>query len=169
VAFEPNPESRKVLEYHVRMNGISDRVTIVPSAVGKNSGQATLYAAGSDGMSRLNAPNSAIADQVRPLDVPVVSVDDYIRQSGIRPDILMVDIEGFEIAAIAGAKQLIKEKRDLLIVVEMHPDVWSSADTTRRSAEELLDELQLTPVALQGQTDTLEEHAIVHLQQRERN
>src|SRR5580704_11901453 len=29
VAFEPNPEARKVLEYHVRMNGISDRVTIV--------------------------------------------------------------------------------------------------------------------------------------------
>jgi hypothetical protein len=80
----------------------------------------------------------------------------------------MVDIEGFEIAAIAGARQLIKEKRDLLIVVEMHPDVWSSADTTRRSAEELLDELQLTPIPLQGQSNALDDHAIVHLQQRER-
>jgi FkbM family methyltransferase len=168
VAFEPNPGSRKVLEYHVQMNGISDRVSIVASAVGKNSGTATLFAAGSDGMSRLSAPNSAIAGQVHPLDVPVVSIDDYIRQSSITPDILMVDIEGFEIAAIAGARQLIKEKRDLLIVVEMHPDVWSSADTTRRSAEELLDELQLTPIPLQGQSNALDDHAIVHLQQRER-
>jgi len=168
VAFEPNPETRKVLESHIQLNGISDRVTVVPCAVGKSSGTATLYAAGVDGMSRLNAPNSAIADKVHPVDVPVISVDDYIRQSNITPDILMVDIEGFEIAAISGAMQLIKEKRDLLIVVEMHPSVWSSADTTRKSAEDLLDQLQLTPIPLQGQTDTLEEHAIVHLQQRER-
>jgi FkbM family methyltransferase len=167
VAFEPNPDTRKVLESHIQMNGISDRVTIVPCAVGKTAGTATLYAAGVDGMSRLNAPNSAIADKVHPVSVPVISVDDYIRQSGVKPDVLLVDIEGFEIAAIAGAKQLIQEKRDLLIVVEMHPSVWSSADTTRSGAEDLLNELQLTPIPLQGQLDPLNDHAIVHLQQRE--
>jgi len=168
VAFEPNPETRKVLESHIQMNGISDQVTIVPCAVGKTAGTATLYAAGVDGMSRLNAPNSAIADKVHPVNVSVISVDDYIRQSSVTPDVLMVDIEGFEIAAIAGAKQLLREKRDLLIVVEMHPSVWSSADTTRGAAEDLLEELQLTPIPLQGQLDPLGDHAIVHLQQRER-
>jgi hypothetical protein len=50
----------------------------------------------------------------------------------------------------------------------MHPDVWSSADTTRESAERLLDELQLVPVALEGQSDPLADHATVHLKQRER-
>jgi FkbM family methyltransferase len=168
VAFEPNPGARSVLEHHVQINGISDRITIVASAVGKNSGTATLYAVGADGMSRLNAPNRAIAEKVRPHDVPVISIDDYISQSSITPDILMIDIEGFEIAAIAGAKRLIQERRDLLIVVEMHPDVWSSADTTRKSTEDLLDELQLTPIPLQGQSGALDEHATVHLQQRER-
>jgi FkbM family methyltransferase len=168
VAFEPNLGARRVLEHHVRINGISDRVTIVPSAVGQNSGTATLYAADADGMSRLNAPNTAIADKVRPVEVPVVSVDDYVSQSGIVPDSLMVDIEGFEIAAIAGAQRLIKEKRDLLIVVEMHPDVWASASTTRTSAQELLDQLELIPVPLQGQSDALGDHATVHLRQRER-
>jgi FkbM family methyltransferase len=168
VAFEPNPGARSVLEHHVRINGISDRVTIVPSAVGQNSGTATLYAAGADGMSRLNAPNTAIADKVRPVEVPVISVDDYVSQSGSVPDSLMVDIEGFEIAAIAGAQRLIKEKRDLLIVVEMHPDVWASASTTRTSAQELLDQLELIPVPLQGQSDALGDHATVHLRQRER-
>jgi len=168
VAFEPNPGARSVLDYHLRMNGISNQVTVVPSAVGRNSGSATLYAADADGMSRLNAPNQAIADKVRAVDVPVISVDDYIRQSGIQPDILMVDIEGFEIAALEGARRLIQERRDLLIVVEMHPNVWPSADTTRQSAEDLLDELQLTPVPLQGQSDALADHATVHLKQRER-
>src|ERR1700730_505569 len=54
VAFEPNPGARSVLEYHVQINGISDRVTIMESAVGKNSGTATLYLVGAEGMSRLN-------------------------------------------------------------------------------------------------------------------
>jgi FkbM family methyltransferase len=168
VAFEPNDGARKVLEHHVKLNGVADRVTIVPAAVGSSSGRATLYAADADGMSRLNVPNAAIADRVRPYEVPVVSVDQYVEQSGLAPDVLMLDIEGFEIAALSGAKRLIQRKRDLLIVVEMHPNVWSSANTTRQSTEALLDELQLTPIPLQGQSDALADHAIVHLQQRER-
>jgi FkbM family methyltransferase len=168
VAFEPNDGARKVLKHHIQLNGIEDRVTIVPAAVGSTSGKATLYAADADGMSRLNAPNVAIASRVRPVEVAVVSVDEYIEQSGLKPDVLMVDIEGFEIQALSGAKTLIQEKRDLLIVVEMHPNVWSSANTNRQSTEALLDDLQLTPVALQGQSDALVDHGIVHLQQRER-
>jgi FkbM family methyltransferase len=168
VAFEPNPGARAVLQRHVQMNAVTDRVVIVPSAVGENSGTATLFAADADGMSRLNAPNQAIAGKTHNLEVPVTSVDDYVARSGIQPDVLMVDIEGFEIQAIAGAKRLIAERRDLLIVVEMHPDVWQSAGTTRKSAEALLDELQLTPVPLQGQSDPLNDHASVHLKQRER-
>jgi FkbM family methyltransferase len=168
VAFEPNPGARQVLEYHVGVNGIANRVVIVPAAVAEKSGRATLYASGADGMSRLNAPNVAIAGRTRGFDVPVTSVDDYVARSGIRPDILMVDIEGFEMAAIAGAAQLIREKRDLLMAVEMHPNVWSSANTNRASAEALLDELQLTPVPLQGQSDPWNDHATVQLKQRER-
>jgi len=168
VAFEPNPGAREVLERHVKLNDIAKRVTIVPSAVGCSSGKATLYAADADGMSRLNVPNSSIADRVRPIEVALLRIDDYVKQSGHAPDVLMVDIEGFEIAALAGARRLIQCKRDLLIVVEMHPDVWLSADTNRRQAENLLDELQLTPVPSQGQTDALGDHATVHLKQRER-
>jgi FkbM family methyltransferase len=168
VAFEPNRWARAVLEHHVQLNGMNGRVTIVPGAVGRESGNATIYAAGADGMSRLNAPNVAIADRAISMEVSVVSVDDYVRQSKVTPDVVMIDIEGFEIAALAGAKRLIQERRDLLIVAEMHPDIWSSADTTRESAERLLNELQLVPVPLEGQSDPLADHATVHLKQRER-
>jgi hypothetical protein len=44
-------------------------------------------------------------------------------------------------------KQSIKDNRDLLIVVAMHPNVWSSADTTRESAEAFLEQLQLKATA----------------------
>jgi FkbM family methyltransferase len=168
VAFEPNIEAAEVLRRHVAYNGISSRVRIVPAAVGRKAGSATFYAAGVDGMSRLSAPNVAIAKQVRPSEVPVVTIDEHILQSGETPEVLVVDVEGFEIQVLAGAKNLIGKKRDLLIVVEMHPNVWSSAETTTESALRVLDELDLTPIPLQEQPNPMADHGIVQLKQRER-
>ncbi|MBC8030777.1 MAG: FkbM family methyltransferase [Pyrinomonadaceae bacterium] len=165
VAFEPNPAARDALERHVQMNELSERVTIVPAAVGANAGEAVLYAADVAGMSRLGEANKAIADRVSEITVPVVTLDEYCKTEGLRPDWLFIDIEGFEIAALSGARQLVKSRgRDMNIVVEIHPDVWSSAETTRAQAEALLGELKLRAVSLMGQSDPLAEHGLVYLE-----
>jgi hypothetical protein len=39
VAFEPNPLARRVLEHHLQLNGLTGRVTIMPAAVGSESGK----------------------------------------------------------------------------------------------------------------------------------
>ncbi len=165
VAFEPNPAAREALEKHVQMNELAERVTIVEAAVGAASGEAVLYAADVAGMSRLGEPNKAIADRVSEITVAVVTLDEYCNTAGLLPDWLFIDIEGFEIAALSGARDLIKSRgRDMNIVVEMHPDVWSSAETTRAQAEALLGELGLRAVALMGQRDPLAEHGLVYLE-----
>jgi FkbM family methyltransferase len=167
VAFEPNPSARVILQKHVEMNGLTERVRIVPAAIGAKAGESTLYAAEADGMSRLGEPNKALAGNVSELTVPVTTLDDYCTAEGIKPDWLLIDIEGFEIAALKGARELIKERRsELGIVVEMHPNVWDSAQTTRAEAEALLDELGLRAVPLMGQLDPLAEHGLVHLAYR---
>ncbi len=165
VAFEPNPLAGEVLKRHVQMNELNERVTIVPAAVGADSGEAVLYAADVAGMSRLGEPNQALADRVSEIRVPVMTLDDYCSHEGLAPDWLFIDIEGFEIAAISGARHLIRNRgKELRIVVEMHPDVWSSANTTRSEAEVLLEELKLRAVSLQGQSDPLGEHGLVFLE-----
>ena len=165
IAFEPNPKARKILEEHLRLNDIANRVEIVPCAVGAEDGEATLFAAEANGMSRLGEPNRALAGQTASLPVKVISLDSYCEQSRICPDVLLLDIEGFEMAALAGASRLIRKRgKDLLIVVEMHPGVWESAGTTRMSAERLLGDLGLRAVALTGQADALGEYGQVLLQ-----
>jgi hypothetical protein len=52
------------------------------------------------------------------------------------------------------------------IVVEMHPNVWNSANTTRDRAEGLLADLSLRAVPLTGQSDPLGDYGIVHLSYR---
>jgi FkbM family methyltransferase len=164
VAFEPNPGAQAILQKHVEMNALSERVRIVPAAVGESPGEAILYAAGADGMSRLGAANEALRGSVSEINVPVVTLDDYCRAENLQPDWLFIDIEGFEIAALSGARELIQSRRGALgIIVEMHPSVWDSADTTRQRAEALLKDLGLLAVPLTGQTDPLGEYGLVHL------
>jgi FkbM family methyltransferase len=166
VAFEPNPGARSILRKHIQMNGLTQRVKVAPVAVGASSGEAILYAAGADGMSRLGAPNEAIAETARQIPVAVVTLDEFCEAEGLTsPDWLFIDIEGFEIAALRGARQLIQRRgEDLGIIVEMHPNVWESADTTRERAEGLLAELGLRAIPLTGQTDPLGEHGLVFLE-----
>src|SRR4051794_39643433 len=66
LAFEPNPAAARLLMRNVRLNGLQGRVEIVPSAVGETCGEATLYVAGVDGMSRLSAANPLLG-WTRPL------------------------------------------------------------------------------------------------------
>lgn len=163
VAFEPNPAARAVLNRHVALNGLASRVEVVPAAVGAARGEATLYAAGEDGMSRLGEPNELIAGRVSEISVPVVTLDEFCEERALEPDWLFIDIEGFEFAALAGARRLLRRGNNTHVVVEIHPDVWPSAGTTRAGAEQLLAEHGLRPVPLTGQTDPLGEHGIVHL------
>jgi FkbM family methyltransferase len=167
VAFEPNPGARAVLEKHVRLNDLAGRVTIVPAAVSASAGSAVLYAADADGMSRLNEPNDAIAGRVREVNVRTVTLDEYCEDSRVSPDWLFIDIEGFEIAALEGARKLIRSRGgDMGIVVEMHPNVWHSAGTDRGQLERLLAELGLEAVPLTGQADALGEHGLAYLSHR---
>jgi hypothetical protein len=85
----------------------------------------------------------------------------------VSPDWLFIDIEGFEIAALEGARNLMKSRGgEMGIVVEMHPDAWHLAGTNRAQLERLLRELGLDAVPLSGQTDALGEHGLVHLSRR---
>jgi FkbM family methyltransferase len=167
IAFEPNPGALSVLREHVRMNKLDEQVRIVPSAVGAAAGSAILYAAGADGMSRLGAPNREIAEHVSPITVPLLALDDYCATENLEPDWLFIDIEGFELAALYGARELMKSRKgELGIIVEMHPSVWDSAGTTREKVLALLDDLQLQVQPLTGQADALGEHGLVYLDQK---
>ena len=164
VAFEPNPAALEILMEHVRMNDLQRNVTVVPAAVGATAGTATLYADRADGMSRLGAASPAIAGRAVELSVPVMTLDAYCASHGLSPDWLLIDIEGFEIAALAGARRTIERRgRDLRIVVEMHPDGWDTAGTSVAEAEGLVKDLDLRAISLDGQADPFGEHGAVEL------
>ncbi len=170
LGFEPNPRPRAVLERQIAVNGLSGRVEIVPMAVADGSGHTTLYLPredqqGLDGVSRMGAPDRSVADAFRTITAPMTSLDDFCdAHPELMPDCILIDIEGFEIAALKGARRLITGQRGkLALIVEMHPDLWDSAATPRSDVDALLAELRLRPMPLTGQMDPLTERGVVHL------
>jgi FkbM family methyltransferase len=164
VAFEPNPITRRILSRHVALNGFGDRVEVRAEAVGGDEGRARFIVAGSEGTSRLGRPNPSRPEGA-PVEVDVVTIDSFCSRRPLTPDWLVMDIEGYEVAALAGARETILARRGALgVVVELHPDVWEISGSSRAAVEQLLSELRLRVVPLAGQSAPLDEHGIVALE-----
>lgn len=165
-SFEPNPETRRILEALVARNDLVARVEVVPCAVGGSVGEATFFASGTSGTNRLAAPNPE-AGAHESVTVPVTTIDAFCAERGVSPDWITLDIEGFEVAALEGARRTLEAGRGRLsFVVEMHPFLWASAGTTRERFEALLAELGLAAVSIDGHADPFAQNGVAALEWR---
>jgi FkbM family methyltransferase len=110
-AFEPVKESRKLLTKHVRMNNVHERVHIFKCAVGNYDGYATLWEVGPESQSALSIVNGnpSAAKQVVSSKVPMLTLDTICKQKSIQPDLIKIDVEGGELAALDGAIEVIDQ------------------------------------------------------------
>ena len=161
-AFEPNPRTRAILSDHVRRNAARDRVEVVGAAVADAAGTADFFADEAEGTSRLGAPSPERARAHDRITVPVTTLDVFCAERKLRPDWIVMDVEGYEVAALRGARGTLLAG-DCGLVVEMHPHLWASAGTSRAQLESLLAELRLVPYGLQGQRDPLAVPGVVAL------
>ena len=160
-AFEPDPATRRALERHVVLNGFEDRVTVMREAVSDAIGEATFNATGIEGFSRLGVQNPDLPGGTT-ITVPVTTIDAFCEREGIFPDWIVLDIDGYEAAALRGGRATLEKRPGL--IVEMHPSLWAASNTSREEMEALLAELGLHPAALTGQSDALGEYGLVSLE-----
>lgn len=167
VAFEPNPEARSVLQRHVRMNDFEDRVDVIPCALGDFAGLVSFASCAADGMSSVGPANPLLVgrSELRQISVPMTTLDEFCRSRSVEPDWLFLDVEGHEVAALRGGRQLIASRGPKLkIAVEMHPASWQSAGTSCDELVALLAELKRAAVTSDGRATGLNEHRTVFLE-----
>jgi FkbM family methyltransferase len=119
VAFEPNETSKARARENFALNGVAGRVTLVEAAVGATSGTAT-FTRDLDAMNRIitdddQNPTGARASATE--TVPLVSLDDWCEANGTpSPAVMKIDVEGHELAVLAGAAKLIDRCHPTLIL-----------------------------------------------------
>lgn len=163
IAFEPNPGAAALLDQHVGLNGLAGRVEVVRAAIGAEAGTAVMHVAGADGRGRLDVENPELAGRTGAVEVPVTTIDAFCGARGLTPRWILIDIEGYEIAALQGARRTLATAPRPGVVVELHPSAWPLSGTGRGAAEALLRELGATPVPLTARGDPFATHGIVHL------
>ena len=118
VAFEPEPKNLVYLKEHVHLNQCSN-VTVVATAVGRERGMASFEYGTGTGTGRvvpgLNGSGS--------FQVPVISLDEFCEKNNLIPQGIKMDIEGGEIAALAGAKRVLERSRPIIFLSTHGPKI----------------------------------------------
>ena len=151
-AFEPAPVTRRLLREHLRMNRGVANVAAVAQAVSDECGEADFYAHEFSGESSLNA---AYAEKVQAADkstVPVTTIDEFCRVHNIAPTLIKVDIEGYELHALRGAREVIARHRPAWII-ETHPPQWTQIGVSSDEIAEFIASLPYALTPLEAQRD----------------
>jgi FkbM family methyltransferase len=137
VAFEPDPRTAVVLARNVAANGFADRVRIVAKALGAASGSAEFFVSEAGDTSGLYDDTAAVGS----IGVEVVRGDDELAEVA-RADLVKLDLEGGETAALGGLAGLLgRSGPELTLIVECNPTALAGAGSSADALIGLLEEL----------------------------
>lgn len=149
-AFEPSPSTRENLSRHLRLNNLNRVVEIVPMAVADQCTEAEFTVAAPDGMHRLASQGSS-GQKVR---VPVTTLDAFCAERQMQPTVIKIDVEGFELAVLRGARKTLERVgRGLEAFMEIHPSLWSEIGIAQADVAHELEQQGLTVVSLNEAQD----------------
>lgn len=152
-AFEPEPQTSRTLQWHVKANRVGKRVRLWRCAVGSSNGT-TLFVSGQESQSHLAAQSEpagqAELNGARHISVPVTTLDSALGDG--RLDVLKVDVEGFEEQVLQGARELLSDeaRAPRVIFIEVHPYAWEESGSSSDSLLGLLRALGYEIFDLEG-------------------
>lgn len=132
ISLEPDPRNLELLRLNLRINGLGDRVAVVPAAAGAVAGELTLRRdAGNSGGATLRAERlpHAVESEVT---VPVVTIDGLVEQGDLDPaaiGLIWMDAEGFEDEILSACTQLLSRRTPMAF--EFTPGFYDDATRQR--------------------------------------
>jgi FkbM family methyltransferase len=133
ISCEPEPKNLRLLDMNMAANGLASRVRVVPKALGAEPGVAVLHLhpRNKGGHSLRAAPSY---DGQGRLDVPVVRLDQVLKDEGVAPEtvgVIWIDTEGFEPQVVEGLGDLLGR---VPLAIEYAPKRYAADDGTRLRA-----------------------------------
>ncbi len=121
-AFEPLPDNLERLKLNISLNGMVGVVTCIPMAVFDKTDNVPYYDFGRDDWGHIGGAISSTEkypSEPRAI-VKTISLDEFVFQEGNpAPNLIKIDVEGREGKVLAGARQLLKKFKPI-IICEVH-------------------------------------------------
>jgi len=115
--FEPSPSNMDIIRETIRMNQL-ENIVPVSKALGEKSGTATFS------LGERNSCNSLVErpgyNYPNHIEVPVITLDDYVRENDLEVGLIKVDIEGGEQLLLKGAVETICTQHPILLISIYH-------------------------------------------------
>ncbi len=118
-------------------------VLLSQAAVGEHSGGSKLYIS-----DKLNVDHrTCMADDESRGAIPIemVALDDYFKP-GERVDMIKLDIQGYELHALRGAKRVLRENRNIQLLLEFWPYGLKEAGSNWKELIQMLRDLSIDPM-----------------------
>lgn len=124
VLFEASPVSAARAQAMAAANGLPD-IKVINAFVSDRSGALQdFYLIDSGAGAAVQSADPTIASlfpQARKVEVPTLTLDEWLAENGLRPDLIKIDIEGAEFLALKGMQNLLVTSGPDLIL-ELHGD-----------------------------------------------
>jgi FkbM family methyltransferase len=133
-AFEANPRAVPLIERNLTANGLDEQVTVVPVALADVAGRHAFFLSGGGDTSSLHDPGGASER----IEVTVTALDDWLDPT-VRVDVVKLDIEGGEVAALRGMREtLARAGPGLVVFAECNPSMLERSGSSTNELVEIL-------------------------------
>ncbi|MEX2014112.1 MAG: FkbM family methyltransferase [Parcubacteria group bacterium] len=138
LAIEPNPRTYSILAKNIKNNKLENRIETFNLALGDKAGKVSIQEGpdGKLGSSRVIEGN----------EIKVRTLDAILKNNGV-VSLIKIDVEGYEVNVLRGAKDILKKQSPLLAV---EAQTWKA----KRSLDKILHPLGYRAVRVFNRTDT---------------
>jgi FkbM family methyltransferase len=147
IAFEPTPNSFRLLVHNVNQNGLSGRIQSFAFALSSQSGELELEISGDNSgdnrIRKIREPGFFAEEKRRTVRVPAITLDGFFAEHAeVAEDsigLVWVDIQGHEGHFFRGAKQFLR--RGIPVIIEFWPYGIRRSGLSPQEFREILAEL----------------------------
>jgi FkbM family methyltransferase len=139
-AFEPSPDNYQLLVKNINLNGYSSYVIPINKAVDSTPGELKLFLSPENRGDHRSFDSKVFDyDPYRQwIAIKSVSLDSFFMKERRIPDVIKMDIQGYEFNAFKGMRLLMAQCENLLLFTEVWPRGLTEAGT---STEDYVDSL----------------------------
>lgn len=124
LALEPHPITRELLRKNLEINGLLERVTILPFAASDEDDSLVKfeYFTEHPAMSGLKVSKEILnkfSGTLETIDVKTITVDSLVERYNIVPNLIKIDVEGFEYSVLQGCIKTIENYQNICFLWNM--------------------------------------------------